>query len=254
MNLAVVSVRSGTSVNAAAKANNVPRRTLADYLKRTEPTQRVGLGRKATLSVAQEKELVERIIRMQRVGFGLTRAQVCKVVYRFVTNEEMPIKHQFKNGVGGRRWFEGFLKRNPELSIRAPEPLSYGRLMRFNKTTVASYFTLLEETLEELELKDRPELIYNVDESGLQLCYGKPSKILAEKGSKRVHAATNAEKGETVTVTACSNATGSNWIPPYILFKGKNRKLEFGDGLPPGGDFGMTPKGNLKYITLFEQL
>ncbi|KAJ8893536.1 hypothetical protein PR048_006134 [Dryococelus australis] len=89
-------------------------------------------------------------------------------------------------------------------------------------------------------------LIYNVDETGLQLCYDSPEKVLAQKGSKRVCAATNAENGETVSVVACVNETGTNWIPPFVIFKGKNKKLVYGDGLPPGSVCAMIEKGYMQ--------
>lgn len=71
-------------------------------------------------------------------------------------------------------------------------------------------------------------------------------KVLALTGSKLVHKATHTEKGESVTMLACTNAVGSNWIPPMILYKGKYAKFEYGQDLPPGSIFTMTPKG---YIT-----
>lgn len=237
MDGALAAVRSGTSVNAAATNFKLPRRTLRAHLQKDEPVKVKRLGRSTTLTAQQETELVARIIRMQKVGFGLTRSKVCQVAFRFV--EKLQIPNQFKNGQGGRRWFEGFVKRHPEVSVRTPESLSYGRLMRFNKVTVSTYFDLLRKTLEELNLVNKPELIYNMDETGLQLCYGKPEKNLAETETKRVHAATNVERVETVTMVGCVNGSGSNWIPLYILYKGKNRKSEFGDGPPPGSEFAM---------------
>lgn len=118
--------------------------------------------------------------------------------------------------------------------------------MRLNKEIVSDFFDLLKKTLIELDLCDKPQLLYNVDESGLQLTYSSSQLVLAQKGSKRVHTATHSDRGETVTVVACTNATGSNWIPPMILYKGKYAKNEFGDDLPNGSIFGMTPNG---YIT-----
>ena len=81
---------------------------------------------------------------------------------------------------------------------------------------------------------------------GLQLTCHNDEKVLALKGSKRVHKATHAEQGETVSVLACTNAVGSQWIPPLILYKGKYAKFEYGQDLLPGSICTMTPKG---YIT-----
>ena len=80
-----------------------------------------------------------------------------------------------------------------------------------------------------------------MDETGLQLIFSDKDKVLAEKGSKRVHVATHGEQGDTIMVIACSNASG-NWIPPMVLYKGVHEKKVFGDGLPTGSMFYMTPK------------
>ncbi|KAJ8890411.1 hypothetical protein PR048_009919 [Dryococelus australis] len=121
--------------------------------------------------------------------------------------------------------------RHPELSMRTPESLSYGRLMRFNKETVGRYFELLQETIVKMKLSGPPQLIYNVDATGIQLSYERKQKA---------YAATNAERGETVSALACVNATGTNWIPPFVIFK------EYVDGLPPGSVFAMTEKGYMQ--------
>jgi hypothetical protein len=42
----------------------------------------------------------------------------------------------------GKEWF-AFLRRNPGLTIRKAEYLSYGRLMRFFRETVVDIFKLL---------------------------------------------------------------------------------------------------------------
>ena len=48
--------------------------------------------------------------------------------------------------------------------------------------------------------------------------------------------------GETVTIiSGTTNATGSSWIPPVVLYKSVYKK-EFGDDLPPGSVTCMTPK------------
>jgi hypothetical protein len=50
------------------------------------------------------------------------------------------------------------------------------------------------------------------------------------------------KSGEVVTVVACVRATGV-FMPPYVIFKGKNLKQEFRDGLPPGTAVSMSKSG-----------
>jgi hypothetical protein len=54
------------------------------------------------------------------------------------------------------------------------------------------------------------------------------------------------ERGDIVTVVACVGATGV-FMPPYVIFKGKNLKQEFRDGMPSGMAASMSKSG---YITV----
>ncbi|KAJ8879827.1 hypothetical protein PR048_020435 [Dryococelus australis] len=59
------------------------------------------------------------------------------------------------------------------------------------------------------------------------------------KGSKDVHHITSAEKSEAISVIACCNAE-DNFLPPYSIFKGKRKKPEFDDGMPPDSSVRMN--------------
>lgn len=64
---------------------------------------------------------------------------------------------------------------------------------------------------------DKPGFIFNVDETGLQL-NNRTGYVVAQKGSKDVHAISSGEKGETISVFACCNAEGT-FMPPVSIFK-----------------------------------
>jgi len=49
--------------------------------------------------------------------------------------------------MAGEDWAAGFLKRNPELSLRCPEPTSLSRLSGFNWVQVNRFYGVLEEQL-----------------------------------------------------------------------------------------------------------
>lgn len=74
------------------------------------------------------------------------------------------IKHPFANGFAGEDWLQGFLKRNPSISLRKPEGTSAYRASGFNKIVVRDYFSLLQGIMNEYEIKDHR--LYNLDESG----------------------------------------------------------------------------------------
>lgn len=69
-----------------------------------------------------------------------------------------------KNKQAGEDWFQGYMKRHPNLSIRKPEASSLARMPAFNRTTVITFFN----NLEDLKLRFNFQLneIYNLDETG----------------------------------------------------------------------------------------
>ncbi|CAH1959100.1 unnamed protein product [Acanthoscelides obtectus] len=105
------------------------------------------------------------------------------------------------------------------------------------------------EAVQEGRVGVREARIYNVDETGLQM-NNKPGFVIAQRGSKNVSAVTSAEKGETISVITSCNAEGS-FIPPTCIFKGKNQKPEFADGMPPGSLVCMSEKSAYVNNVLF---
>ena len=57
----------------------------------------------------------------------------------------------------------------PAVSLRRGDNTSQDRMDAINSETLEHYFTLLKKTLEENNLKNSPQRIYNVDESGVPL-------------------------------------------------------------------------------------
>jgi hypothetical protein len=61
------------------------------------------------------------------------------------------------------------------------------------------------------------------------------------KGSKTVPQISSEEKGEAVAVLVYCSAEGT-FIPPFCIFKGKNKKSESEDNMPPGSVVHMRGK------------
>lgn len=175
----------------------------------------------------------------------MTRTDLRCLAYNFAN--ELKLNHNFnhESKMAGYDWLSRFLTKHPELSVRKAEGVSLARSQGMNKEEVDSYFQLLEKLLEEHDLFNKPGHLYNVDETGLQL-NNRPEKVIAQKGSKSVMTVTSGEKGETISLVACCNAEGV-FLPPACIFKGKNLKKEFQDGMPAGATIFMSEKS--AYIT-----
>ena len=195
------------------------------------------LGRPSILSYEQEEELTQLIKDMVNRMFGLNHADIRRLVYRYC--EQNNIRHNFskKTKSAGRDWFEGFLRRHPDLANRTPEPTSVHRAIGFNAAKAKIFYDKLRDILFDKEENGGTRLIpetqvYNVDESGYTVCH-KPSKVVAVKGQRRVGAMTSAEKGRTVTAICCVSAAG-HYVPPMLVYPRKRIKAEMVDRAPTG--------------------
>lgn len=248
-------LRLGHSQESVSQRTGIPRRTIRNHLK-SGSTKRV-LGAKPILTEQQENDLVEKIIRFAQRGFPLTAKVVRRSVYRFC--EQLNVNHKFnkEKQLAGKEWYRSFLRRHPNISERKAQQLNPARAQKLNHFIVDDYFEKLKNLLDRTGLKYKPGNIYNMDEKGCRLMLHHQQKVLAEKGSRRVHLI-GSEHGENVTIVACANALG-HVIPPMILFKGQRSKPTFSDGLPVGSVVHMTQKGSmtteifLKWLDHFKQ-
>jgi len=74
---------------------------------------------------------------------------------------------------------------------------------------------------------DKPEQIYNVDESGMPLNHCSP-RVIARKGQRKVRHCTSGNKSQ-ITIVACINAIGQT-MPPFTIFDAKNFNMEWTRG------------------------
>jgi hypothetical protein len=76
---------------------------------------------------------------------------------------------------------------------------------KLNRFIVKDNFDKINELLMRLDIIDKPERIYIVDETECRLRLNKEPKLLGQKGAKRVHSVAH-ERGENISVVSCGNA------------------------------------------------
>ena len=217
------------SIRKLSRAWNVPLATLFRRIKRQSPNWMHSSGRNTVLSAEQEAELVKLITTLSQRGFPLTRKDIQRIAYQFA--EKNGISGFSKNKQSaGRFWFQGFMRRHENLSSRKPENLSAARAAGMNKTVVRSWFDTYAQLVDELELGDKPDRIWNCDESGVNDQFDQ-GRVVAEVGQP-CYRITPGEKGTTTTLLAAFNAAGE-FGPPMVIFKGKKIKPEWCIGSPP---------------------
>lgn len=237
-------IEEKVKIREAGRRFNIPERTLRRRLISRNFEKRK-LGPSSCLGYEAEKKLVSHIQKLQAAGFAPNRKTVQKLAYDLAISCGLSHKFNSERQLAGRDWFKSFMERNINLSLRKAEGISVLRAQGMNREEVNKYFDLLTATLQEHGLLGKPGNVFNVDETGLQL-NNKPDKVIAVKGSKDVHVLTSGEKGETISVIACTNAEGT-FLPPYCIFKGVNKKPEYSDGMPPGSAVTMSKKS--AYVT-----
>ena len=139
-----------------------------------------------------------------------------------------------------RGWFERFMRRQPQLSLRKGDATANVRMDSVNPEAMSQYFDLLNDVLEEYGLKTEPERIYNVDETGMPLDH-RPPKIVTQRGHKKVRYRSAGNKSQ-ITVIGCVSATG-HAVPPFVIWDAKSMNKEWTNGEIPGTTYGLSNKG-----------
>jgi len=197
-------------------------------------------GPQTVLTKEEEKKLCKYCFDMCDMGYGLTVEDVKRIAYQIVNNSGRP--HPFRDGRAGRDWYEGFLRRFPNITLRREEVLSYMRAKNANEKVIEDFFAKLAAVLARLNLLSKPMLLYNADETGFSKVHKPRCKVLARRGQKTVWRITSGERGRTHTLLVCGSASG-HAIPPLIIFPQVRIPESLKQGAPPGTMFATSPKG-----------
>ena len=234
MNRAYKAVNEGMSIRRAADEYGIPRSTLHDRV-----IGKVMLGSKSGpckyLDSDEEEELATFLSGCSAIGYSRTKkhVQVIEIVQSVVDKKGI-------NATVSVSWWKSFHSRHKDLTLRQPEILSHARVAGGDNCVLGRYFDLLEKTISEAGLTDRPCQIFNLDESGFPLS-PKPPKVITKKGEKHPSCITGQDKSQ-ITVLCCCSA-GGYAIPPLVIFDRKTLKPELTEGEVPGTMYGLSSSG-----------
>lgn len=174
----------------------------------------IGSGRPPVLTEAEEQYLVYGLQCLADYGWGIGVQELQEIVANFVRS--LNRKNPFKGGVPGHDWLHDFCHRwNNELSLRKPEYLTTARANAITEETHSKFMEVVNNVLDRLGIKDKPEQQYNCDEVGMRLD-PKLRKVFARRGAKNVSVVVPTEGKEQITVLVCGNAAGE-YLPPFTV-------------------------------------
>ena len=232
---AYTATQGGMSVRMAARRYSVPESTLRDRTRGIVDIDAIP-GHVTLLTANEEQKLVAHISYLADIGYGYNKSEIQYMAsdYAHSLGKEVPATEKLSNC-----WFYGFLKRWPELKVVKPQKLSISRAKSASSEVLANYYTELGNILSANNLTNKPERIYNVDETGISTEH-LPPKIVCNVGTNPQ--AVTSPRSSTVTCIAAGNALG-NSVPPYYIFPGVRWNDSFLEGAATGTAGAMSKSG-----------
>lgn len=139
----------------------VPKSTLHDHLSgRVQSGASSGPPR--YLTDEEEMELVDFLTGCVSVGYAQSRSDVIQLVQKVVARKGM-------HSTVTHGWWDSFKRRQKCLTLRTAAPLSYARAIASNTEVIQKYYGVLERTLVDDDVMNKPAQIFNLDETGMPL-------------------------------------------------------------------------------------
>ena len=243
-------VKYGTmNVTEASKVFDIPR--LSDRIK--GKYTKAGGGRKTELTEDEERILVDYCMFMVKCSHPLTVPVVQAFTWAIVRKNNQPSRFHAKNGPSWK-WRQGFKKRHPEISLRKPDNLDRGRSRMSNQVAMDKFFKLLKQELESIDILDKPEHIFNADETGIDL-NARSGKVIICKNSKHAYSEQKAPR-DHITFMVCCSASGQV-LQPMIIFEKNWPSGPYSRNGPDGCLYGKSPNGYMDkelFLTWFEEI
>ncbi|KAF0311201.1 Jerky -like [Amphibalanus amphitrite] len=234
-------VADGFTVYKAAKDTGVPYETLRRHIFGINVTGSTGSGRPTVLTRTEEDKLVEILAYLARQAFPLDTSDICDLVQQFLNN--LGRETQWKDNRPTRFWLSRFKARHAGvLASRKPEILTITRAKSLTEEVVGAFFSMYNGVLVDLGLEDKPDNIYNLDETGFSTD-PRSTRVIVPSKSRDAYLKTASCGKATYSVLFCVNATGS-YFPPFVVYKAKREPFDsWMRGGPPGTAYGTTPSG-----------
>lgn len=159
MELAVNTVKKGMATKTAANRFGVPKATLHCHVIGKYELHKPP-GAKIFFTPEEDNLFVNWVLDLAKKGFRVTKANFMYSVGKLAAK----LNVKFKNKTPKKKWFEGFMRHHPSVSLRAAQNLINSRAAVTQQILYdwfTEVFNYLKETKNEQLLK-KPEKPYNL--------------------------------------------------------------------------------------------
>nr|CAI5868214.1 unnamed protein product [Callosobruchus analis] len=182
--------------------------------------------------LARKQKLVAWILDCSSRGFPINKVGLLYSVQKIL--EECDINTKLLKGTPGRKWFESFRKRHPEVSHKKAEFINKARAA-VSEESIRRWFSHTKELLgTDAGILNNPERVFNMDETAIFLS-PKGSLVLGPKG-KNIYDVGTSDKDNVTTLIAV-NAAGLI-APPLTIYKFKRLPKTYATAAPEGWGVG----------------
>ena len=225
------------SISKAASMYGINRTTLMNHLKGHHAGK---VGKPTILTHEEEQLIVHAIQKLADWGFGIDRQAVRCIVFDYLNS--VGRSNVFGDKKPGQDWMYGFEARwRDQLTRRVGQPLPASRAYACNEQVVNDFFEKLSATLHRLGIAEKPQNIFNVDETGFSTDIGN-QKILCRRGIKNPHKTVATSTKTMYTVQVCCSAIGT-FLSPYVVYKGLHLYNTWCQSGPENVKYNCSPSG-----------
>lgn len=219
--------------SATALIMGIPESTLRSQIKRMNDTGKVENGNlnKRLLNETEEPILAYQIDKRLNMGLTITKAEVLDLATKIY-------RKKVTLGKVGKKWFECFMSRHPELYNRWTKCVRLSRKQGSSYERVKSWFDLFDKVVVKGKISD--DNVYNMGEIRFQFGNTR-DKWTMERVCENDKEETSSEYTDSAIVLETVSMSG-RYLEPYVIFKELNGQNQWCDknNIPKSSCYNMS--------------